>query len=75
MVRRRPHSNREARSLESFWNAVAKARLEMEEVTDGVETRTIHGIAGAQTFVEDAAQNLNNGTPQPRAARRPNRKP
>jgi hypothetical protein len=75
MVRRRPDPNREAHSLQSLWEAIRKARLEMEEAGDGVETRTIHGIAGAQTFVEDAAQNLNNGTPQPRTSRGANRNP
>ena len=73
MMTRRPDPNREARSLQSFCNAIRKARLEMEEVADRVETRTVNGIPGAQTFVEDAAKHLNDGASQPRAARGSNR--
>lgn len=47
----------------------------MEEHADRVETRTVHGIAGAQSFVEDAAENLNDGTSQSRTARGSNRDP
>ena len=66
MVQRRPDPNREARSFKRGKSYVWKPRLEVDELSDGMEARAVHGIAGGvQAFVEDAGDNLHD-----RAARR-----
>jgi hypothetical protein len=68
VVKRRPDPNREARSLHGLWDAIWKARLEMDEVADGMEARTVHGIAGAQALVEESGEHLDERAAEPRPA-------
>jgi hypothetical protein len=65
---RRPDTHGEARSLQSLWDAIRKTRLEVDELVDGMETRAVHGIAGAQALVEDSAEHLDESAPETRAA-------
>ena len=73
MVARRPPANGETGSLELVWHLIGKARLEMDEVPGRVQTRVIHGIAGALAVVKYADKHLNEGATQTRPTRRPDR--
>jgi hypothetical protein len=64
----RPNPNREACSLQSLLNGIREARLEVDEVADGVEAWAVDGIVGAQAFVEEAGNDLDEGAPKPRPA-------
>jgi hypothetical protein len=73
MVTPRPDPNSEAGSLHGIWQAIRKARLEVDEATDGVETGAVYGIAGAHAVVQDADEHLDEGAPEPGAAGRADR--
>src|SRR5215216_883351 len=68
VVRRRPDANRETRSFQRLWDAVRKTRLEVDELANRVQARPIHGIPGAQAFVEDAGEDLDDRAAEPGAA-------
>ena len=71
VVARRPHPSGEARRLQLVWEVIGKARLKVDEVANRVETRAVHGIAGALALVEHAGEHLYERATQPRSARRP----
>lgn len=73
MVARRPHANGETSSLQLVWHLIGKARLEVDEVPDRVQTRVIHGICGALAFVKNADKHLDEGASQTRSTRRADR--
>lgn len=65
---RRPDPHSEAHSLQSIWDAIRKTRLEVDELADGMKTRAVHGIAGAQALVEESAEHLDESTAESRSA-------
>jgi hypothetical protein len=61
----RPLAHREICIGEGFLHFLREAGLEVDEVPDGMESRTINGIPGAQVIVEDAAEHLDDGAAEP----------
>jgi len=61
----RPDPHREPRTLKELWDELRKARLEVDKASDGVEARPVHGISGAQAFVENAGDDLDEGASEP----------
>ena len=68
MVERRPRSDGKAGGLESGSDVVGETGLHVDDLADGMETRALHGIPGAQVVVEDAGDDLDEGAPEPSAS-------
>lgn len=69
MVQRRPGSNGKPGGLEGRFNVIGEAGLHVDDVSHGMKPWPLHGISGAQTIVEDARDDLDEGAAKPRAAR------
>ena len=61
-----PLADREAILDEDLWDVIRKARLEMHELADRVESWPINGISWAKAFVENAGEDLDEGAAEPR---------